>query len=125
MMNRSIFLIMTVMSLSGFSIGAPKVDTLSLSKQVIPLDKGDPRPLMAIAAIHGKARGQITGEAAKIIKERTKSAAPIFIEAVKLSDIEDQPGCAKVKLTYTTSKEYSAQFPAQSMDVAVCPNKAK
>lgn len=107
---------------------AQQIDSLALSKQVIPLDDGDPRPVMALAAIHGSARGQITGKAADVIKQRSGSAAPVFVDAKRIGAVPDQPGCSKVRLTYSTSKEFAAQFakqPIPTLDIAVCPNKIK
>lgn len=105
---------------------AREIDTPALSKQVIPLDNGDPRPLIALAAKYGSAKGQISGKAAEIIKKRTGSDAPVFVEAIKVGVVPDQPGCAKIKITYSTSKEYAAEFSQQpQLEVAACPNSAE
>ncbi len=126
--KRICLLAILLMGITNTPVLAQQIDTLALSKQLIPLDDGDPRPVMALAAIHGSARGQITGKAADVIKQRSGSAAPVFVDAKKVGNVPGQPGCSKVRLSYSTSKEFAAQFakqPIPTLDIAVCPNKIK
>ena len=98
------------------------LDYEAMSKRVIPLPKGDPRPLLALAARYGQARGEITGQAADVIREKTGSDAKVTITARRLGDIPDQPGCKKVRLTYTSSVAKPAQSKQPpSIDTSVCP----
>ena len=126
MTNKNLLCTMAILLFNSLIHAETKPDTLALSKQIIPLNDGDPRPVMALAVKHGTAKGQITGKAAEIMKQRSGSDAPVFIEATKVGAVINQPGCSKVRLTYSTSKKYAATFSQQpSMEIAVCPNKAK
>ena len=108
-----------VFSLTATTFAQPPLDYESIAKnKIIPLPKGDPRPLLALAAKYGQARGEITGEAAELIKKKTNSSAKVMINAHRIGDIPKQPGCKKVRLTYTSTSQPGK---TPSFDTSVCP----
>lgn len=113
------FIIIAAVILALPAAAQVPLDFESIAKnQVIPLPKGDPRPLLALAAKYGQASGQITGEAAKLIAEKTGSNAKIMITAQRIGDVPNQPGCKKVRLTYTSTSQPGK---TPSIDTSVCP----
>ncbi len=122
MTNKKLVLLIITLLTSSFSIANSKVDTLALSKQVIPLDDANPQPLLILAAKHGQARGVVTGKAAEDIKKKTGRDIQVRILATRLDQLNN--GCSKVRL------EYMSNVPAASgrlpkMDIQVCPNAGK
>ena len=122
MINKKLIISVFALLLSTGSWGNSKVDTYTLSKQVIPLDDANPQPLLILAAKHGQARGVVTGKAAEEIKKKTGKDIQIRILATRLGQLKN--GCSKVQL------EYQSNIPAASgrlpkMDIKVCPESKK
>ena len=57
-------------------------------------------------------------KAAALIKKKTNSSAKIMITAQRIGDVPNQPGCKKVRLTYTSSAQPGK---TPSIDTSVCP----
>lgn len=106
-----------------FNAGIPLEKTAHLSETLIPLPDANPQILLAIAARHGKAKGQFTEQAALAMKQQFGKEIPIFIQATRIGKIPEQKDCVQVRLTFSTSPEYSSTYPAESIDMAVCPNR--
>lgn len=126
MPNKRFILIVAVaaiLAMPAVTQAQAPLDFESIAKnKVIPLPKGDPRPLLALAAKYGQARGEITGEAAELIKKKTGSNAKIMITAQRIGDVPAQPGCKKVRLTYSSTAESTTQSgKTSSIDTSVCP----
>ncbi len=103
--------------------GIPLSSTLDASKHSLALTKGDPRPVVALAMRHGKARGHFAGQAAAFIKQKTGIDAPIYVEATKKGPVKGQPQCNEVELKFFTSPAYASTYPEQISTMAVCPNR--
>lgn len=106
-----------------FTGGVALEKTAQLAKQSIPLNDGNPEPVLALAARHGKALGHFSGKAAEAVRKTYGKPIPIYVIAEKTGAVSGQPGCSKIQLTYKTSPEYASSSPEQKIDVAVCPKR--
>lgn len=97
--------------------------TAALSKQSLPLPDGNPQPLLALAARHGTAKGHFSGKAAEAVGKQFGKAVPIYVEAVKIGKVKEQPRCDQIRLTYKTDRQFAASAPEKQIDVAVCPKR--
>lgn len=118
----SLFLISGVFA-NGYTGGIPLSNTSEAAKHSLALTKGDPRPVVALAMRHGKARGHFAGQAAAFIKQKTGVAAPIYVEATKKGPVKGQPQCNEVELRFFTSPAFASTYPEQVSTMAVCPNR--
>ena len=89
--------------------------TEALARTSIPLPDGKPDALLALAMRHGSA--------AAAIKQKFRQDIPIFVEAVRMEEIKNKPGCNRVRLTFHTSPALSQTFPSEIMDIEACPNR--
>ncbi|EPH9125458.1 hypothetical protein V3L65_002179, partial [Neisseria gonorrhoeae] len=89
----------------------------------IPLPDGKPDALLALAMRHGSAKGYFSGRAAAAVKQKFRQDIPIFVEAVRMEEIKNKPGCNRVRLTFHTSPALSQTFPSEIMDIGACPNR--
>lgn len=56
------------------------------------------KPLLVAAIDHGEAHGELIGEAAKFMRQRFKSTAPIAIDVRMLATLTE-PGCKRLEVT--------------------------
>ena len=112
-------------SAETFNGGIPLKETEALAKQIIPLPKGDPKPLLALAMRHGEAHGQFTGKAAAAMKKKFGRDIPIFIDAVKTVTPKGKSDCGVVRLTFRSDDKNAAAVPPESVAIEVCPNRGK
>ena len=128
MINKSIvaalgLLMATTVLANSYTGGIPLSNTAEATKHSLALTKGDPRPVVALAMRHGKARGHFAGQAAAFIKQKTGVAAPIFVEATKKGAVKGQPQCNEVELRFFTSPAFASTYPEQVSTMAVCPKR--
>ena len=116
-------LITSAMANDVFTGGISLKQTESLSKQIIPLPRGNLEPLLALAMRHGEAHGQFTGAIAEVITEQFGQDIPIYVDAKKGAPIKDQPGCNQVDLTFRPGGAFNSQYQPEKIPVVVCPNK--
>lgn len=122
MINKTLFVSLFCLTQLAFA-NKVYIKEADLPKTEIPMPKGDPKVILAIAAKYGEAKGRITGEAARSITFKTGSKAPVLVYAKRKAALNDRPTCFTVQLTYTTTPEFQKQFKEQTLDVAVCPKK--
>lgn len=124
MINKTLFISLLCLTQIAFAQGNKVyIKEADLPKTEIPMPKGDPKVILAIAAKYGEARGRITGEAAQAILLKTGSKAPILVFATRKAALSDRPTCVTVQLAYKTTPEFQKHFKEQTLDVAVCPKK--
>ncbi|EMT2699976.1 hypothetical protein OMC81_001554, partial [Neisseria gonorrhoeae] len=87
--------------------------TEALARTSIPLPDGKPDALLALAMRHGSAKGYFSGRAAAAVKQKFRQDIPIFVEAVRMEEIKNKPGCNRVRLTFHTSPALSQTFPSE------------
>ena len=56
------------------------------------------KPLLVAAIDHGEAHGELVGEAARFMRERFKSSAPILIDVTTIAPLTE-PGCKRLQVT--------------------------
>ena len=88
-----------------------------LPEVIIPIPDGDIRPILAVAAKFGSAKGEFTGKVAKQVFDRFGKAT-VRVKAVKMSELSE--GCPKIIATIYQVENPSLQ---QEIPFRVCPNQ--
>lgn len=88
-----------------------------LSKTVIDLPEGDTRPLVALAAIAGNAKGVFTGRIVKEMNQKMGSKVNIEVKGVRLE--KQVQGCPVVELTIHDTEH--PNIAAEKFQMKACP----
>ena len=82
---------------------------------VYPVSNGDIRPILALAAKNGYAKGIFVGKVDKQVTQQF-GKAPVMIKAVRMKELSD--GCPKIVATIYQAENPSSQ---QEIPFRVCP----